>query len=196
MKKITTILFIALAAFILNACSSIDINTYQDNEPKLVLHEFFSGELTAHGIIKNRSGEVIRYFNVTMTGTWDDQGVGTLAEDFIFNDGSTDSRTWTFTPVAPASLMPEDPASLSEQYNTKYSAKANDTLSSTPIDISGNAFFMNYDLLINYDGDEIDVNIDDKMYLINNQTIINESVMTKYGVEVGYITLTIIKSKK
>lgn len=186
MKKITTTLFILLAALILNACSSVAINTYQDNEPKLVLHEFFNGELTAHGIIKNRSGEVTRYFNVTMTGTWDDKGVGTLAEDFIFNDGSTDSRTWTFTPAAPANL--------SEKYSTKYSAKANDTLSPTPVDISGNAFFMNYDLLINYDGDEIDVNIDDKMYLINDNTIINESVMTKYGIEVGYITLTIIKS--
>ena len=52
---------------------------------------------------------------------------------------------------------------------------------------------MNYDLLINYQGDDIDVNIDDKMYLINENVIINESVMTKYGIEVGYITLTIIK---
>lgn len=194
MKKITTTLFILLAALILNACSAVDINTYQDNQPRLVLNKFFNGDLTAHGIIKNRSGEVIRYFNVTMTGIWDDKGVGTLAEDFIFNDGSTDSRTWTFTPVTPASLMPTAPANLSKKYSIKYSAKANDTLSPTPVDIVGNAFFMNYDLLINYDGDEIVVNIDDKMYLINNNTIINESVMTKYGIEVGYITLTIIKN--
>jgi len=32
------------------------------------------------------------------------------------------------------------------------------------------------------------------MYLVNDHTIINESVMSKYGFEVGYITLTIIKN--
>jgi hypothetical protein len=53
---------------------------------------------------------------------------------------------------------------------------------------------MNYDLIVNYEGDDIDVNIDDKMYLISDEVMINESVMTKYGIEVGYITLTIIKN--
>ena len=161
--------------FFLTACSSVDINQYKDNKPTLVLDQFFKGDLTAHGILKNRSGEVTRYFNVTMTGTWDDQGIGTLAEKFIFNDESIQYRTWTFTPI-------------STDEGIKYQATANDTLAATMIDLSGNSFFMNYQ------GDDIDVNIDDKMYLINDEVLINESVMTKYGIEVGYITLTIIKS--
>mgnify|MGYP000592620678 FL=1 len=184
MRFITTTLLILL----LTACSAVDIQQYKDNQPKLVLDQFFNGELTAHGILKNRSGEVIRYFNVTMTGSWDENGVGTLAEKFIFNDESIQYRTWTFTPVA----MAKD-AAITETNIIKYQATANDTLAPTLIDLSGNAFFMNYDLLINYQGDDIDVNIDDKMYLINENVIINESVMTKYGIEVGYITLTIIK---
>jgi hypothetical protein len=167
--------------FFLTACSSVDINQYKDNKPTLVLDQFFKGDLTAHGILKNRSGEVTRYFNVTMTGTWDDQGIGTLAEKFIFNDESVQYRTWTFTPI-------------STDEGIKYQATANDTLAATMIDLSGNSFFMNYDLIVNYQGDDIDVNIDDKMYLINDEVLINESVMTKYGIEVGYITLTIIKS--
>jgi hypothetical protein len=170
-----------LIVFLLTACSSVNINQYKDNQPTLVLDQFFNGELTAHGILKNRSGEVIRYFNVTMTGTWDDKGVGTLAEKFIFNDNSIQYRTWTFTPVSTDEGM-------------QYQATANDTLAATMIDLSGNAFFMNYDLLIKYKGDDLDVNIDDKMYLINDEVMINESVMTKFGIEVGYITLTIIKS--
>jgi hypothetical protein len=165
----------------LTACGSVDINQYRDNEPTLVLDQFFKGELTAHGILKNRSGEVTRYFNVTMTGSWDDQGIGTLAEKFIFNDKTIQYRTWTFTPI-------------STNEGVKYQATANDTLAAAMIDLSGNAFFMNYDLIVNYQGDNIDVNIDDKMYLINDEVMINESVMTKYGVEVGYITLTIIKN--
>ena len=181
MKFISYFSFSFFILIFLTACSSVDINQYKENQPTLVLDQFFDGELTAHGILKNRSGEVTRYFNVTMTGTWNDQGVGTLAEVFIFDDKSTQLRTWTFTPVETAKGI-------------QYQATANDTLAATMIDLSGNAFFMNYDLLINYKGDDIDVNIDDKMYLINDNVIINESVMTKYGIEVGYITLTIIKS--
>ena len=164
----------------LSACSSVDINLYEKNQPTLVLNEFFNGELTAHGILKNRAGEVTRYFNVTLNGSWDENGVGTLAEKFIFDDNSIEYRTWTFEP---STAIP----------GSQYLAKANDTLAPTPIFLSGNAFFMNYDLLINYKGDDMDVNIDDKMYLISDNVLINESVMTKYGLEVGYITLTIIK---
>jgi hypothetical protein len=175
------LLFSCFIFLFLTACSSVDISKYKDNQPTLVLDQFFKGELTAHGILKNRSGEVIRYFNVTMTGSWDDQGVGTLAEKFIFNDESIQFRTWTFTPI------------ITDE-GIQYQATANDTLAATMIDLSGNAFFMNYDLLINYKGDDMDVNIEDKMYLVNDEVMINESVMTKFGIEVGYITLTIIKS--
>ena len=192
MKFITATILLLL----LTACSSVDINQYKQNQPKLVLDQFFDGELTAHGILKNRSGDVIRYFNVTMTGSWDENGVGTLAEKFIFNDESIQFRTWTFTPLNISNQATTNHATAkeTEDFSTvQYQATANDTLAPTLIDLSGNAFFMNYDLLINYQGDDIDVNINDKMYLINENVIINESIMTKYGIEVGYITLTIIK---
>ena len=176
-------LFSLFIVIFLTACSSVDINQYENNKPVLVLDEFFNGELTAHGILKNRSGEVTRYFNVTMTGSWDNNGIGTLAEKFIFDDESIQYRTWTFTPV-------------DTDNGTQYQATANDTVAPTMINLSGNAFFMNYDLIINYKGDDMVVNIDDKMYLTNNDVMINESIMTKYGIEVGYITLTIIKESR
>ena len=87
------ILFSLFFFMLLSGCSSVDINQYKENKPILVLDQFFNGELTAHGILKNRSGEVTRYFNVTMTGSWDDNGVGTLAEKFIFDDDSIQFRT-------------------------------------------------------------------------------------------------------
>ena len=43
------------------SCSSVSIETYADNKPRLVAEEFFNGKLTAHGIVKDRGGEVIRY---------------------------------------------------------------------------------------------------------------------------------------
>lgn len=168
-------------SFLTLSCSSIDINNYKDNNPKLDLKTYFSGNLTAHGIIKDRSGQVIRYFNVEMQGRWLKDGTGILKEKFIFDDGSIDYRTWTFSP-------------FKKNNQLHYLAKANDTIEPVLINISGNAFFMNYDLLIDYEGNEIEVRIEDKMYLINNDVMINESTMIKYGLDVGYITLTIIKA--
>ena len=141
MKKQYSYGFILSLVLFLTACSTVDIDLYEKNQPTLVLNEFFNGELTAHGILKNRSGEVTRYFNVTLTGSWDEKGVGTLAEKFIFDDESIEYRTWIFEPTTTDS-------------GTQYMAKANDTLAPTPIYLSGNAFFMNYDLLINYQGEE------------------------------------------
>lgn len=176
MRVIALLLFVVT----LTACSGIDIQQYKNNQPTLILNEFFNGKLTAHGIVKNRSGEVIRYFNVAMTGRWNEQGVGLLDEKFIFDDGEIQYRTWTFSPS-------------NMDNTTHYIAKANDTVSPVPVNITGNAFFMDYDLIIDYKGEDLEVNIADKMYLVNDNVIINESVMTKYGIEVGYITLTILK---
>lgn len=176
MKK----LILTTLSFLLISCGSIDINAYKDNKPKLDLKTFFTGDLTAHGIIKDRSGQVIRYFNVEMNGQWSEEGVGTLAEKFVFDDESIEYRTWTFTPIV-------------KNKTTQYLAKANDTIEPVDISIAGNAFFMNYDLLIDYQGDKLQVRIEDKMYLVNQTVMINESTMIKYGLDVGFITLTIIK---
>ncbi|TDO95856.1 DUF3833 domain-containing protein [Marinomonas balearica] len=169
-------LFIALSLWFLSACSAPNIELYKDNKPELVLNEFFSGELSAHGVLKNRSGEVIRYFNAQLLGSWKG-GVGTLQETFLFDDGETQERTWI--------LAPNDQGT--------YTATANDVNGSTEAKLVGNALFMKYELQVPYDGDIINVTVDDKMYLVDDNVVINESVMSKFGVDVGFIILTIIK---
>ena len=71
MNTISSYFILLFTLLFLSACSSVDIKQYENNQPKLILDQFFNGDLTAHGILKNRRGEVTRYFNVTMTGTWD-----------------------------------------------------------------------------------------------------------------------------
>ena len=161
---------------LLTACSTPDVSLYAKNEPKFELQTFFSGPLTAHGILKNRSGEVTRYFNATLEGSWDN-GVGTLVEVFVFDDGEVQERTWIMTP--------------DDQGN--YSATANDVVGSGDIKISGNALFMSYVLQVPYDGDLLEVNVDDRMYMVKEDVVINESIMKKFGVEVGYLSIVIEK---
>ncbi|MEO9653595.1 DUF3833 domain-containing protein [Marinomonas sp.] len=175
MKKSRFILMIIFVASLLG-CSSPDISVYEKNQPKFLLENFFSGKLTAHGILKNRQGEVIRYFNADLLGHWQ-SGVGRLEETFLFDDGEEQERVWTLTPTGAGG----------------YIAKANDVVGAGEVSMSGNALFMNYELLVPYDGDVVQINVDDRMYLVNEKTVINESVMTKFGFEVGYLTIVITK---
>lgn len=160
----------------LAACSSVKVTDYQQNAPALTLTEFFNGKLTAHGVVKNRWGKVERYFNATIEASWD-QGVGTLDEHFIFDDGETQRRVWTLTPNADGS----------------YRAMAGDVVGDGHAKVAGNALFLKYVLRINYKGRELDLKVDDRMYLIDPKTLINESALSKWGFNVGEIVLVIKK---
>ena len=58
---------------------------------------------------------------------------------------------------------------------------------------AGNAMFLQYTLTIPYKDSTIDVQVDDKMYLVNKSTLINESSLTKFGFDVGQVVLNITR---
>ena len=160
----------------LGACSSVSVEQYEDNLPKFVAEEFFNGKLRAHGIVKNRSGEVIRYFKAEIDAAWSD-GIGTLDERFTFDDGEQQTRIWKLMPVAAG----------------RYKATAGDVVGEAVMQVAGNSLFLDYVLRIPYGDDTIDVRIDDRMYLVSDRVLLNESIMTKWGFEVGQIMLVIEK---
>ena len=172
--------FLALlcAAFLitLNGCSAVPIEEYAENSPALVAETFFSGELIASGIVKDRSGRVIRYFNATIDASWEG-GVGTLDEQFVFDDGEEQTRVWTLERTAAGT----------------YIATAGDVIGESQMKVLGNSLFMQYVLRIPYGDGTIDVNVDDRMYLVSDTVLLNESVMSKWGFHVGQITLVIQK---
>ena len=71
-------LILILAGFI-TGCSTMNVTQYKENEPKLLLEEYFVGETTAYGVFEKRSGEVVNQFKVKITGTFEDN-VLTLIE--------------------------------------------------------------------------------------------------------------------
>jgi len=155
-------------------CGTVSVDTYSDNKPVLVAEDFFNGRLTAHGVVKNRSGEVIRYFNADIEAYWRD-GIGTLEEDFVFDDGEQQRRVWTLTPDGKGG----------------YRGTAGDVVGEGKVSIAGNAMFLDYVLRIPWGDDTLDLRIDDRMYLVNPDLLINESRMLKFGVRVGEILLVI-----
>jgi hypothetical protein len=161
---------------LLAACSGVPVTEYRDYQPRLIPEVFFNGKLTAHGVVKNRSGKVTRYFNATINAWWED-GTGYLDEDFFFNDGEKQKRLWT----------------LQKSGEDTYTATAGDVVGTGKGTISGNSMFLEYVLRLPYKDGQIDITFDDRMYLVNENTIINESVMYKFGFEVGSISLVIMK---
>lgn len=170
------ILWTVLSALLLSGCASPSLKDYADQTPKLVPSQFFTGELSARGVVKDFSGEVIRTFDADITASWNDQGVGTLDEVFRFSDGEVQTRVWTLTPT-------ED----------GYHADAGDVVEPGTMRWSGNAIHMNYVLRVPYGDGTLDVRMDDWMYLVTPDTLINETTMSKLGIDVGEVVLVIQK---
>ncbi len=169
-------LLIAGTLVVLSACSQVQVTDYSDLKPQFNPEQFFSGELTAHGVIKNRKGKVTRTFNADIKASWDN-GVGTLDENFIFNDGEEQQRVWTLTPAG----------------DDAYIGTAGDVVGDGELRVSGNSIFLDYVLQVPYGDGTVNVKVDDRMYLVSPGVLINESRMSKFGFRVGTILLTIIR---
>lgn len=175
-KNMIRYISLAICAVLLGACSSVSVEDYANNKPRLVAEQFFNGQLMAHGVVKDRSGKVMRYFSASIDASWRD-GIGTLDERFVFDDGERQNRVWTLKPTG----------------DNNYIATAGDVIGDGKMKIAGNSLFLDYVLRIPYDGDTLDLRIDDRMYLVSDRVLLNESIMTKFGFEVGRIMLVIEK---
>lgn len=172
-------LLLLISVLTLAGCSSVSIDDYSKNQPTLVAEEFFDGQLTAHGVVKDRSGKVIRYFNADIKAYWKD-GIGTLEEDFVFDDGEKQRRVWTLTPNGEG----------------RYRGTAGDVVGDGDVQVAGNSMFLDYVLRIAWGDGTLDLRIDDRMYLVNPDILLNESRMIKFGLEVGEILLVIERRNK
>ena len=169
-------LLIAGLVLLLGGCSSVTIEDYRDREPQFIPSEFFNGRLTAHGVVMSRGGEVTRHFNADIVAYWED-GIGTLEEDFVFDDGEEQRRVWTLTPDGDGG----------------YIGRAGDVIGDGELRFAGNAVFLDYVLRIPYGDGTLDLRVDDRMYLVSPEVLINESRLSKLGIDVGRILLTIVR---
>ncbi len=168
MKKI----LIIICFMSLFSCSIKDPKFYQNNSPKFDVRKYFNGKLEAYGVVKDWRGKVNRRFNATMEGKW--QGnEGILEEDFIFDDGEKQSRTWKIKVLD----------------DNNFTASAGDVVGEATGKQHGNALRMDYVLRTPVGKKTYDLTIEDWIYLIDENHAINESKIKKFGITVGYLTL-------
>ena len=169
------VIAVTVLLFLVSACST-GIDAYKSEKPELKLEEFFNGELVAYGMVQDYSGEVIQRFEVTMTGTW--QGnEGVLDEHFTYADGREERRVWRITKTGPNS----------------YEGRADDVKGVARGTTAGNVLNWGYQLEVEVDGEPMVLTLDDWLYLIDEDNMINRTDMSKWGFPVGEITLYIGK---
>lgn len=166
-------LFMSATTALLTACGGVEVTQYANETPKLDLPVFFTGTIDAWGVFQKRSGEVARRFTVEIEASWKGPDEGTLDERFIYSDGEKQRRVWT----------------LKRQADGTWQGTAEDVLGIARGEVSGNALRWKYVLKLPVDGKVYEVNFDDWMWQMDAQTMINRSTMSKFGIDLGEVTL-------
>lgn len=175
MYKLLTALFFSM---ILVGCQSLNVDDYQAKGPQFAMDTFFEGKLVAKGVVQDRSGKVLRRFKADLVGTWKGNE-GLLEEVFYWDDGEIQYRNWK----------------LKKGSNGIVSGTAEDVVGVANGRSSGNALNWYYTLAVPLDGETWNFYMDDWMYLLDEDTLFNQTEMTKFGLTVGEINIFIYKVK-
>jgi hypothetical protein len=111
-----------------------------------------------------------------MTGTKKGDEL-TLDEDFIWSDGERQKRVWHFKKVS----------------DDVYEGRADDVVGVARVTQAGFALRLEYTLRVPVSGRQFEIRLDDWIYAINDRVVINRARMSKLGVHLGDITLTMIR---
>jgi hypothetical protein len=174
------LIVVAIFGILLIACAGPNVQQYANEKPTLDLSEYFSGTIDAHGIFTDRSGEVKKRFTVLIKADWkmvNGKKVGTLDESFDYSDGTKQKRIWTLT----------------EQSSGKYIGTASDVVGDAQGDLAGNALNWTYTLALPVDGTIYHVQFNDWMYLVTPKVMLNKAKMSKFGIDLGEVTLSFYK---
>lgn len=166
----------AAATLTLSGCASQKIDAYANEKPVLDLQQYFNGTLDAYGVFTDRSGAVVKRFTVVMECTWKGNE-GVLDESFLYSDGTTQKRIWRLT----------------KQGDGRYTGRADDVVGEALGESRGNAFHWTYTLSLPVDGKVYEVQFDDWMYLMTDKVMLNKAAMSKFGVQLGEVTLSFTK---
>lgn len=173
MKSVKLTIFI-IAFAVLSGCSASNDN-YRSNTPKLIFNQFFDGRLCAWGVVKDRQGEMTRKF-VARIDSETVKGTTSLDEIFKFDDGEFQKRKWFFNSQGSGIL-----------------GTANDVVGKATGEVYGDSLHLVYTLEVISDGDVWHVAMDDWLHLVDSNTMIGTTRMTKWGLDLGRIDITIQK---
>lgn len=164
--------WIMAACGLLLGCSGVQVEQYKNEKPQLDLRQYFSGRVDAWGMFQKRDGEVVKRFHVLIQGRSEGDKL-ILDEDFTYSDGTKQRRVWTLLPTG----------------SNTWSGTADDVVGEARGEVAGNALRWRYTLSLPVDDKVYEVQFDDWMYLLDADTLANRASMSKFGFELGQVTL-------
>ena len=168
----TRFLLLLVLALSIASCGSVDVARYADQQPTLDLERFFSQPVKAWGMFQKRSGEVAKRFEVNIVSRREGNNL-ILDERFLYSDGSRQRRVWVLTPTGQGGWV----------------GRADDVVGVADGQVAGNTLHWRYRLNLPVGDSTYEMSMDDWMYLMDEDTLINRTRMSKFGVEVGQVTI-------
>ncbi|MFM2486475.1 DUF3833 domain-containing protein [Celerinatantimonas yamalensis] len=169
-------LFLVVILALLTSCST-ELTSYQGTQPAFAFRQFFNGHIKAWGMVTDYSNKLTRRFTTDIQASW--QGnILTLDENFHYNDGSKQSRVWRIT-----------------LDGNNITGQAGDVDGRAQGAIAGSVVNWHYVLNVPINNKNWKFKVDDWLYRIDDQVVINTSTLYKFGLPVGHVTLMMQKRK-
>ncbi len=165
-----------LGVLAIGGCSAMKIEDFAGQEPVLEPEKYFLGETRGWGMFHDRFGNLRRQFVVEMVGEMDGD-VLVLKEDFTYSDGEKDQRVWRLKALG----------------DGRYEGTAGDVVGTAEGRANGNAFSWRYRLDLKVGDGTWRVACDDWMFLQPGGVVLNRATMTRWGIEIGTLTVAFAK---
>jgi hypothetical protein len=172
-------LFVLLfAGAVLAACASMPEMPEPMPAKKLVLEEALVGRTLGNGMFVNSFTGGETKFSVVIDGTWDGK-VLTLVEDFTYDSGVQERKTWRMTKTG----------------DGVYSGVREDVVGTASVWQDGAGVRIDYWITLTTGLGGIDVRFQDLLHMNADGTITNKAVVSKFGLRVGRVDLTMRPQK-
>ncbi|MGI9522507.1 MAG: DUF3833 family protein [Hyphomicrobiaceae bacterium] len=136
------------------------------------LTSFLEGRTLAWGTVEDRFGRIRTRLYVEMLGYWADDGFK-IDEDFHYDDGRHESRTWHVTPGG----------------NGAFTATCSDCVGRARGTIVNGQIHMSYKFRLRLKRRTVVVHFSDRIIRIDDQRAVNRATIRKWGVRVGELAL-------
>ncbi len=170
-------LTIALTVLV-TGCNGMKLQQFEDAKPELLLEQYFAGNTYAWGVFEDRFGQLKRQFRVHIEGRMEGE-ILVLDEQFDYADGEKDRRIWRIKPTG----------------NNSYQGTADDVIGIARGQVTGNALHWRYQMTLAVGDSHYRVHFDDWMWLQPGGVMINRATVSKWGIELGTVTLFFSKQE-
>ncbi|MDQ0313872.1 DUF3833 family protein [Amorphus orientalis] len=164
-------LAIPALAVILAGCMTTPDADVPPKVEALTLESFFVGRTSGEGRFESDIAGVDRSFTIRTRGTWDGRTL-TLREDFRFDDGETDRKTWRFT----------------KQADGSYKGTREDVIGVADVWQDGKTVRLSYDAeVVGKNGKRRVLSFEDVLVPQSRDVVVNKAIVSKYGVPVATV---------